>query len=374
VGDHSYDAAFGDLDGDGNLDLVVVNRFQLNELLWGDGTGAFTRDTVQPVGLDAGGSRDVELADLDNDGDLDVYVANGPAEVNFLYANDSVGGTPGSFTRLLSDPSVTDVGTSYGAVLGDLDDDGLADLLVLNRNETNPLYQNVSAGGAIAFQRVVGSVLDDDMGDSYDASLGDLDADGDVDIVVANRQDNNFVYLATGEAEFDFVKITAGQAVAQRGNSRDVAMADLDADGFPEVVFANTLGGDNFLYDNLGPMWSDLGLAMGSSGDPTYFAVGQLGSNQPVVLTLENAPANSLVLLVTGLTTSFVPFRGGVIVPTPDIIGPALVTDSQGRLELPSQMPGAVPSALSLFLQALIQDNGLPQGVAFSNGLQGLTL
>jgi len=377
----SYAGALADLDGDADLDLVVANRYAPNVRYENTGGGVFAPVTSGPIpAAESFGSRDVEIADLDNDGDLEVVVANSTGESNYVYVNrgNAQGAVEGTFVRLLNDPFHTDGGRSYGVTAGDLDADGLADLVVSNRNQVNFLYENVTVGGQIAFQRVLTGPFDPAVAptsDSYAAALGDVEGDGDVDVVFANRATSNAFFLAKGASGFEYQRVTDGQIVSDVADSRDVVLRDVTGDGALEAMVANTLGGDNALYDNLGPMWSDEGSSLaGTSGPPRLSGHGPLVPNGSILLMTQDALANAPAVFVIGVGTIFAPFRGGTIVPSLDILVSGLSTNGVGQLPIPLTFPTGVPTGVSLYFQMLIVDGGAPFGVAFSNGLRGMTL
>ncbi|TDI93487.1 MAG: T9SS type A sorting domain-containing protein [Caldithrix sp.] len=139
-GGNSWGSSWGDYDNDG--DLIVANiginfLYQNNGDPEGMGKISFTRITSGAIANDGGISLGCSWGDYDNDGDLDLFVANSVSEDNFLYRNNG----NGSFTRITSGAIVNDGGSSLGCSWGDYDNDGDLDLFVANR-ENNLLYQN----------------------------------------------------------------------------------------------------------------------------------------------------------------------------------------------------------------------------------------
>src|SRR6266498_2726985 len=139
VTDHgdSTGAAWGDYDNDGYLDLFVAVGLAGNDLLYrNNGDGSFTKITSGPVGQSGGSSRGCAWGDYDNDGLLDLFVANEQGQNNFLFHNNG----DGTFARIASGSIVNDGGASHGCAWGDYDNDGYLDLFVANLNQNNFLY------------------------------------------------------------------------------------------------------------------------------------------------------------------------------------------------------------------------------------------
>ena len=154
---------FGDFDGDGHPDLVVTNLSEENNSLYrnlGDGTfedlsfsAGIGMESVLFVGFGA------DFLDFDNDGDLDLFIANGHiidniemysdnlryAEEDFLWEN--IGG--GSFRRVPVDrvPCFFEPRVGRGTATGDYDNDGDLDIVVTNSNQEARIYQNLAGRG-----------------------------------------------------------------------------------------------------------------------------------------------------------------------------------------------------------------------------------
>lgn len=189
-GGSSNGCAWGDYNGDGWPDLFVGNASnQNNQLYSNDGDGTFTRITAE-AGLEDGGfTLGGSWGDFDNDGDFDLFVANGNDQDNFLYQNNG----DSTFTRLdaaLLYPMIADSSSSGGSAWGDYDNDGWLDLFVANRNsQNNLLYHNQGDG---TFARVTDDVVANTHDFSVSSSWGDFDLDGDLDLFVANGGRNAF--------------------------------------------------------------------------------------------------------------------------------------------------------------------------------------
>jgi len=189
---------WGDYDNDGRIDLFVANAAvsgsQLfNRLYRNLGEGVFQPVTGPGPGGESGVSFSGSWADYDNDGDLDLFVANGgweQARTSFLYRNN--GG--GTFTKITDGDIVTDrYGSIYGA-WGDYDNDGFLDLFVSHSSpaNTSPSYQPTAKNslyhnnGDGTFTKVTSGSVVNDLGCSLGSAWGDCDNDGFLDLFVTN--------------------------------------------------------------------------------------------------------------------------------------------------------------------------------------------
>jgi hypothetical protein len=247
-GTNSEGATWGDYDNDGNLDLFVAVGLGGNDLLYrNNGDGSFTRITSGPVVQSGGNSRGCAWGDYDNDGYLDLFVANEQGQNNFLFHNNG----DGTFAKITSGNIVTDGGASYGCAWGDYDDDGFLDLFVANFNQNNFLYHNNRDG---TFTRITSGRIVNDGGASQGCAWGDYDNDGLLDLFVANRNQRNFLYHNEGNGVF--TAITNGAVVNDIGYSWSPAWVDYDNDGFLDLFVVNGPpsgpGQNDFLYRNNG--------------------------------------------------------------------------------------------------------------------------
>ena len=189
----TQDIAVGDVDGDGDADLVLGNEKGQDRLLLNDGKGRFAaapegRLPPPPAATD---SRFVELADVDGDGDLDVFfgvVASGKVELrtrNRLLVNDGKGSfTDETDTRLAGPDDDT-----FAASFLDLDGDGDLDLVSSHTHDVDPAailaWENDGTG---RFSPVSGTYFSEThFGDILAFLAADFDGDGAVDLYVANR-------------------------------------------------------------------------------------------------------------------------------------------------------------------------------------------
>ncbi len=227
----SYAVALGDLDGDGDLDAFVGNynlytdvglpdKVWLNDGGRQGGTPGTFSDSGQSLG--ATRSRSVALGDLDGDGDLDAFVANGghgTGEPNSVWLNDGLG-TFG-LAHSLSDYLSQDV------ALADLDGDGDLDAWVANGSPANRVWLNDGSAAFVDSGQMPGSI-------SQAVALGDVDGDGDVDAVVGTFGDHaNAIWLNDGLGVFVESDHNLGHT-----STYDLALGDVDEDGDLDAIIA----------------------------------------------------------------------------------------------------------------------------------------
>lgn len=142
------------------------------------------------------------------------------------------------------------------------------------------------------------------------------------------------------------------------------------------VLFSGTLDTGNqgvFLWGG-GP-WKGLGHGLVGTGGlmPSYSAAGELSAGTPLVLDVRNALPFSTAALVVSLTELAAPFKGGTLMPSPDVLLSGFPVDANGDLSLPTVFPPGVPPGFEIISQFWITDPGAPQGFSASNALSGTT-
>ena len=304
----SAGAAFLDYDGDGFLDLLLVNGTRPDtvavSLLYHNVPGKPAPERVfaaSDVDLGPGGwGMGCAVGDVDNDGDPDIYATYlGP---NRLYLNEE----GRRFSEVAGDYGVADAGWSASAAFGDLDADGYLDLYVANYVEfdvANPEDYRVDCPykglpvfcGPGGFNRQPDKVYRN-RGDGFEdlstatgiadhalpglgVVLVDLDTDGDLDIYVANDTAPNLLFRNDGDWRFEEVGLPAGVAFSGQGKDQagmGVHTGDYDNDGRPDLFVTNFADDVNTLYQN------ESGGGNLQFVDVTYLA----GLGGPVVLYL----------------------------------------------------------------------------------------
>ncbi len=129
----------------------------------------------------------------------------------------------------------------------------------------------------------------------------------------------------------------------------------------------------DFIDFSFTPAWTNLGQGLaGSAGVPKLQGLGTIAPDSPLTVRLNEAAPSAPLTLVVGLSSLAAPFKGGTLVPYPDVLVGPLATDASGLLVLQATWPEGVPIDTQVFLQAWIADAGAPSGLAASNALLGV--
>jgi hypothetical protein len=295
----SFRLALGDLDSDGDLDAVVANFSNQAETVWlNNGSGSFTAHPTTPS-FGAQYSWGIALGDLDSDGDLDAVVANFSGQAETVWLNNG----SGSFTAHPSTPSFG-ADNSYDVDLGDLDNDGDLDVVVSDdSNQPGKVWLNDGIGGFTAHPVTASFGL----GNNYGVSLGDLDGDGDLDALQARHSGSpEAVWVNDGSGSF-----TAHPTAATfgAGNSYNAALGDLDGDGDLDAVVANITGEAESVWLNNGSGAFTAHPAIPTFGAhySTAIALGDLDGDRDMDAVVANAGTEAETAWLNNLTYLYLP-------------------------------------------------------------------
>ena len=266
---NSLAPAWGDYDNDGDLDLYVADFFD-QDFLYENQEGEFievgrSRKTINLIRQ--GSVVAVAWGDYDNDGFLDFYLGK-LFYANELYQNSG----DGTFLQVL-DLGVEGKRHTQGVVWVDYDNDGDLDLYVVDERLANSLYRN-DLNERDSFADVGHATGLDDKEIGQSAAWGDYDADGDLDLYLANVGANR-LYRNDQNDRFTEIAETAGVAQGSVGwITATAAWTDYDGDGDLDLYLAN--GGDrqhqaDVLFGNRGDgtfreATADASLSSGNSG------------------------------------------------------------------------------------------------------------
>ena len=218
----------------------------------------FVREGVYRGGDGVGGAA---WFDYDNDGDLDLYIANTKTEPNALFRNDG-----GTFTDVAEEAGVTNGEGNSGVAAADINNDGCADLFLSGEGgaigslwSPHKLYVNNCDGTFTDASDGSGIVVPEGV---WSAAFGDINGDGLLDLFVGGvsglvggdfRPGPNEIYLNNGDATFEPVSVTAG--LTTQSNTCGVAISDYNGDGLQDLFIANCgLAESPELWKNNGDM------------------------------------------------------------------------------------------------------------------------
>jgi hypothetical protein len=251
----SRDAEMGDLDGDGDLDVVVAHQApgygRQPQVLINGGSGAFINETGSRLPSLLTLTDDVDLADVDQDGDLDIYLANtndgqGSPFADNLLINDGTGHFQDETALRISQDWIGTQNVAFGDVDGDGDDD----LLVA------PLFDGVRLlmnNGEGFFADSTKGRLDNSEYFSFDLALLDVNRDRRLDLVLANfpmeimdengnpiasLSGQNAIFINNGEGHFSDETASRNSTLVQ-DMTVEIAPGDVDKDGDIDLFLAN---------------------------------------------------------------------------------------------------------------------------------------
>jgi hypothetical protein len=235
---HVTDVEVYDLDGDGDLDVLFASWVD-NKVAWIENNGEGNYDEHHLISLTTADPQNVIAADLDGDGDLDVAVASTVDNKVTWYANDGNGNFGPS--NLVSS-GVNDA-NSVDAV--DIDEDGDIDLVASAMGSGKVVWFENDGLGSFGSENIISSTIYG-VTNSY---AFDLDGDGDFDVLSAGGSISMIVWNENdGDGNFG-----ANQIITSETNQpQDVQAADFDGDGDLDVVSASSYDDRIAWYENVG--------------------------------------------------------------------------------------------------------------------------
>lgn len=220
-------ASVADLNGDGRPDIVVANRAGgrgANYLCLNRGGGRFDDDCLA---FSRESATTITPADVDGDGDIDLVVPNRDGGQSFVYRNTGQRGSP-TFSAMPFGPSDANVRI---AAVADLDGDQRQDIVVIDEERGAAAYFGMREGGYTA-----AVPLDVRTSVPYALAVADLNRDGLIDIVVGNSKAPSVALFNDGTGRH-FKSVPFGD---DRGTVYGFAIGDVNGDGLPDIAAARS--------------------------------------------------------------------------------------------------------------------------------------
>ncbi|MCB0761702.1 MAG: VCBS repeat-containing protein [Flavobacteriales bacterium] len=304
-----YAMDLADLDSDGDTEIIlgeVVNAVDRQIVIqWNWGGGSYFEQSFPFYGNNlAGGARNIDVYDLDEDGDLDIFAPLFPGISNLLPAIDP----PFQFYDVAEIKELSNIvyGTSE-IVMADFESDGFPEILALAS-----MYNDDSKGRVLAFNNYGGEygyfhgtgneLLNPSYVTGGTLRYGDVNGDGIGDMVTSSFTLNS-VKIAFGTTQGKFPP-----SVSETGltDIDDIGIADMDNDGFADVVFSGSLGEIYILRHDGANVFLDTELITDAHVGQTYFEIGNLdGDIYPDLISYSQEDGQLAIILNTGEGLSY---------------------------------------------------------------------
>lgn len=360
--------AIADLDEDGLGDVLVQQPTALRVFL-ADGAGGFAE--TAPALSAAGGLSDLHAVDADQDGHADLLSVQAGGALDWLLL---LGDGRGAFEPAPGPSEGTCKADVNGSAVGDVNGDHRPDFVIAFHDLCLPgigvaLAIGLSDGSGISGQ------YPEDCAQTQTAyariAVGDLTGDGLGEVVSTHTAGASVLWLMHGYGDGTFA---FGNSIYVGKLSDDVAIGDLDGDGRADIATSNTADDAvTLLFNTTTPLpgWNGAGGGLaGTAGKKPYLSgTGPLVGGGAVQLQLAFALPHAPATLVIGLQKVNAVFKGGLMMPSPDIVVSGLVVTHSGTLTLPGTWPAGLPAGFTCWMQMWVQDAGGPKGFAVSTGL-----
>ncbi len=231
--DSTRDILVDDIDGDGDGDVLTAS-YNDDTIAWYENTnGLGSFGSIQIISTNANGAYSVYATDIDNDGDLDVVSAStNDAKITWYKNTDGLGDFESGIviTHLRS----RDIESVFAE---DIDGDGDMDVISASNNVDGVFWhKNIDEQGTFSVPILISS----DATNVSSIYVSDLDYDGDMDVLIASRGNDNIVWFENLDGNGIFGE---QQVIASSSNPSSIFVADIDGDGFNDVIYNSYTNG-----------------------------------------------------------------------------------------------------------------------------------
>ena len=383
----------GDFNRDGLLDWFITAIYPSwlgdgpsgNRLYMNQGEGQFL-SLPESAGVNDGGwGWGAATIDFDQDGWQDLVMTNGwwscpdvvtgacfANEPSYLFRNNG----DETFTEVHAAMNLVNTYQGRGLITFDYDRDGDMDVVILSNPKANAIDPPLTGNLALYRNDVCGPtgpapganflVVSLDTASSADLAPHGLGAD-------VRARTGTTVQLVDINGGSNYV--SRSQLVAHFGLGGAAFVDELSVT-WPNgdvSVLAGVPANQMLTVSSSALTWDLIGLGKaGSNGVPELMGQGPLLAGSPNQIDLQDAAPSASATLVFGLSAVNAPFKGGLLVPVPDVLVP-LQTGADGGASLPFVLPQGTPPGIPLHFQFWISDPLATQGLSASNGLRGVT-
>ena len=381
-GTSNYEAEFADVDGDGDFDVWAKNYNNFTDrLLRNNGDLTFTQQNSWITGDPAVDENEVDFLDYDGDGDLDTFLANFSGTNAIYQSRLADGGAGALYTRTGTGgaanevPTSSNSGTTLDGEAADMDGDGDVDLLLANdANQNNRYWRNalgVPDTHAPTFYKFV------EQGDK---------ADGSDTVILAQVRDNHNYYNIDYYKTNLFYSVDGGdetcvQMFAQRGQQfRGVIPGGLNGAISYRLECTDDAGNTgvsatvNYNQTSSGTVvWENLGCGTEGFGGRTPYLemVGTQAGGSPITLKLTDARNNKFALVWLSLSSTPLNAIGGTVYAFPTLNQVLISTNDAGSFFATTSWPAGLPVGSDHYWQVLVDDDSSIHGLTMSNAVHG---
>ncbi len=263
--DGARDVRFGDLDGDGDPDIVAAAFIQNQIVSWENRTihraTAFCSEQV--ISANFRGAQSLSASDLDRDGDEDILAAASvDNRISWWENTDASGGI------WLERTIDTNFPSAWSITHADLDRDGVPDVLAASRSAHTIAWWRDIDGSRINWER---RVIDNSFSLVQSIAAADFDRDGDDDVIGASYGSGEIGCWLNQTAGSNWIKVTVATGMA---GANSVVAADINGDGSPDIVGSAFLSGSVTWWENSGTatQWTPHVIDANFSGAMSVFA------------------------------------------------------------------------------------------------------